>query len=133
MTKIDIVKYDGWCYDFYMDGNDASVWNTPRKNCSYCKMVLNKAYCYIIENLREAGLLPDDYKLICCYCKILLKVGLIGLKNSVNNFAYHQTTDELEINFNFGNKSKTEIITFTIHDFHKYYKDDCLDDGNENI
>ena len=37
--------------------------------CEVCeKEYLSPTYVYIIDCLREADLLPDDYKLICCEC-----------------------------------------------------------------
>ena len=37
--------------------------------CEVCNYEpLSPTYVYIIDCLREADLLPDDYKLICCEC-----------------------------------------------------------------
>ena len=37
--------------------------------CEQCNvMSLSTSYIYIIEKLKKAGLLPQDYKKICCNC-----------------------------------------------------------------
>lgn len=40
--------------------------------CEICKdYQLNRIYLFIINNLKEAGLLPSNYKKICCGCYII--------------------------------------------------------------
>lgn len=37
--------------------------------CDQCKIFyISPNYVYIIEKLKNAGLLPQDYKKLCCYC-----------------------------------------------------------------
>lgn len=38
--------------------------------CFWCNMILNGAYVYIIEKLKEEGLIPKDYIMMCCDCKL---------------------------------------------------------------
>jgi len=38
----------------------------PCEVCEEC--FLSPTYVYIIKSLRKADLLPEDYKLMCCYC-----------------------------------------------------------------
>ena len=36
--------------------------------CVRCGYYLDLGYCVIINNLRKAGLLPDDFAPLCCGC-----------------------------------------------------------------
>jgi len=43
--------------------------------CSFCGRDLNLGYVFIIHQLRVAGLLPDFYVSMCCFCNILACIG----------------------------------------------------------
>jgi len=43
--------------------------------CCFCGRDLDLAYTFIIHQLREAGLLPEDYISMCCFCNILACIG----------------------------------------------------------
>jgi len=120
MTKITIEKSDQWMYNFYVDENDREIWDSPEKFCDYCQMDLNNVYSYIINCLKEAKLLPEDYKLICCYCEVLKEFGLLGLEKGLNQLFYNEKNDVFIISFSFkDNDSNEEIVHFHIHDFSK--------------
>ncbi len=117
MTKITIHKADNWLFDFQIDRRDTEITSTPRESCEYCHCVtLDKVYVYIINCLREAGLLPEDYKLICCYCKVLIEFGLRDLQSHLNSIQYFASINVLRIKFNFFG---TESFTFDVYDFKK--------------
>ncbi len=40
-----------------------------------CGRDLETGYLFIIHQLREAGLLPDDYVPMCCFCNVLACIG----------------------------------------------------------
>jgi len=50
--------------------------STPWKDdrCD-CDRHLHSAYVYIIDCLKEAKLLPQSYKMMCCFCHLLACVG----------------------------------------------------------
>jgi len=51
---------------------DLRVFYRITELCEICRNYnLDKVYVYIIECLREANLLPEDYKKICCSCFII--------------------------------------------------------------
>lgn len=41
-----------------------------------CGRYLDYPYIYIIETLKEGGLLPKSYNMMCCFCHILACIGL---------------------------------------------------------
>jgi len=41
-----------------------------------CGRLLDAAYLYIIYKLKEAGLLYESYKIMCCFCHMLACIGL---------------------------------------------------------
>ena len=41
-----------------------------------CGRKLDSAYVYIIYKLKEAGILYESYKLMCCFCHMLACIGL---------------------------------------------------------
>ena len=43
------------------------------RTCELCKGLVYSHYSFIIEKLREAGLLPKDYKRLCCKCYNIVK------------------------------------------------------------
>ena len=126
MTIIHIGREDLWCYNFFTSKSDPDIWNAPQRNCSCCNVHLSVVYSYIIDNLKEAKLLPEDYKEICCYCHTLQKFGLIGLKDYLSAIIYSISTDILTISF-FTTSSivdgiKERIkkqVNFYVHDYSK--------------
>lgn len=36
--------------------------------CAVCKRTVDTQYAFIIDSLLEAGLLPKNFKTVCCYC-----------------------------------------------------------------
>lgn len=36
--------------------------------CERCKSSLNHSYVLLIRELKKAGLIPNDYPLLCCFC-----------------------------------------------------------------
>lgn len=49
------------------------------RDLSYCKCGrdLDIGYVYLIHRLDKTGLLPKDYKVMCCYCNLLACIGFI--------------------------------------------------------
>ncbi len=126
MTVIEIEKNDHWCYNFYLDKADPDIWKSAQKCCNYCGGEINKVYSYIINNLREANLLVEDYKLICCYCQVLQKFGLLELKEYLSMITYSEPKDILAISFLSTKKEilkdpgwLTGYVFFFIHDYSK--------------
>lgn len=39
--------------------------------CEICGSYLNKVYIYIINCLKDAGLLPENFMKLCCFCYII--------------------------------------------------------------
>jgi len=50
------------------DFDDESVCNVMCESCE--EESLSPTYVYIINCLKEANLLPKDYRLLCCFCYI---------------------------------------------------------------
>ena len=119
--EITIKEQDQWNFNFYCDDN--VIWNRPSQNCDYCCCALQKGYSFIIECLKEAGLLPDDYIPICCYCYVLQRTGLLHLRKDLVGFLYKTELDILRISFDFDsneNRWGPDVrIYFYIHDYSK--------------
>lgn len=72
---IDIVK-DGFIFDYHYEfGFKLQAEITEYKSHCQCNRYLTYAYLYIIHNLKEAGLLPESYKEMCCFCNMLACIG----------------------------------------------------------
>lgn len=95
MDRIKIILKDQWNYDFDTGDHELLLWEGP--NCFYCNTKLDGVYSYIIYQLDNAGLLPDDFKPACCYCYTLRKFGLINLKDHLVRFEYKEEEDILLI------------------------------------
>ncbi len=120
MNEIRIEKAGHWCYCFEVRPSAMFSYIVGgRGKCSYCNEELDSVYSYIIRNLRKAGLLPNDYKSICCYCQTLLKVGLISFANYSNRISYNIVIDVLTIEVNI----EQHTFYFRIHDASKVLKD----------
>jgi len=128
MGKIDIEVYDEWNFKFTGEKHGKSVNSIEYQVCGYCKFTpLDKTYLYIINSLKEAGLLNESYKPICCYCKVLNRFGLSDLRNELNNLSYYILDDILCIRFssyavgknNYNRSIKWENVDVRIHDWSK--------------
>lgn len=67
-------------------------------------MLLNGTYCYIINNLKKAGLLDKNYKEICCVCLILKRFGLLYLRDKLLSFNYEEENDCFGMGFHYNRK-----------------------------
>ena len=85
-----------WSYEFDTDDYEMLVQDTRR--CSYCEDVwFDTVYCYIIDCLKEAGLLHEDFEEICCCCLVLKRFGLMDLRRKLIGFTYIEKEDYLLI------------------------------------
>ena len=50
-------------------------WEFKDRICK-CGNYLSYPYIYIIDQLKEAGLLPESYNVMCCFCHMLACIGL---------------------------------------------------------
>lgn len=92
---------------------------TEIHKCYYCDSTyLDKIYYFIINSLKEAGLLNKDYKLICCYCNVLKEFGLLHIREYLQGFYYYEDIDALRIIFCF---DYMEIYSYDVmvHDYKK--------------
>jgi len=64
--KIFITKTDS--SSWYIFGAIGKTTITPHKRCSHCDYYVYLPYIYIIDKLKDAGLLPEDYPYLCCNC-----------------------------------------------------------------
>lgn len=97
MQKIRIYLENKWSFCFDLD--DQKTFPISRI-CPYCKKTpLNSAYCHIIDNLKDAGLLDENYKEICCLCLVLKRFGLEYLRHRLTGFLYSKDSDDLLIQF----------------------------------
>lgn len=65
IKKIFIMNTDsGW----HVFGADSKMDIKCFVSCTYCRRVLYPQYVYIIDKLKEAGLLSEDYPYLCCNC-----------------------------------------------------------------
>lgn len=106
MGEIEIKQNDYWNFEFKTPVYDSELlWdisNVGKHYCNYCRYVqLDKAYIYIINQLKEAGLLDKDYKLICCYCKLLKDFGLLHIRQKLTGLRYLNEEDIMLICFSF--------------------------------
>lgn len=115
MIEIEIKKNKFWQYYFKTSNVDNEIYNTKEEQCYYCNLYLNKIYFYILNCLREAGLLPKDYKPLCCYCKVLIEFDLLYLRQSLSMVHYITELDIFVLSFIFGAKE----LNVNIHDFKK--------------
>lgn len=128
MEEIDINVFNEW--NFHFDVRDRDFWEIEHKRCHYCKVYIDRAYSYIIECLKEANLLDENYEQVCCYCKVLKEYGLLDLYKDMSTFLYDKENDVLIIEFSFRERinsirlenSKSIIwhrLYFKIHDYSK--------------
>lgn len=100
---IDVEDYWNFKFDSAYCLNDA-INCTEVHKCHYCNCVaLDKIYIYIINCLKEAGLLNKDYKSICCYCDVLKEFGLLHIRKHLQGLYYYDDMDVLIVHFCFDN------------------------------
>ena len=110
MLKISL-EY-GWWFKFYSDREEVYAYSVKR--CPHCRaMFLDPVYCYIIDMLKEANLLDENFEEICCTCAVLRYFGLLDKVSELTEFQYDKEEDILFILF--GEK----ITQIRIHDFSK--------------
>jgi len=69
---IFIYKYEAMG-DISLFSFDSRTIREIYRTCELCKGLVYSNYSFIIEKLREAGLLPKDYKRLCCKCYNIVK------------------------------------------------------------
>ena len=124
MSTINIYLKNKWDYTF--SKNHDEYYKYSRK-CSYCNtMKLDGAYCYIINNLKEAGLLDKNYKEICCVCLVLKRFGLLYLHKKLIAFYLEEENDRFIMKFLYNRKPKSNELLWEraamfirIHDWSK--------------
>lgn len=128
--EIDIRLHNEWNFNFdILDQDlDQDFWDVERKQCCYCKVHVDKAYSYIIDCLKKANLLDENYKQICCYCKVLEIFGLLDLYKNMGTLIYDEEDDILILEFVFseltgGTANNKQVfyhvLYFNIHDYSK--------------
>lgn len=118
MEKISIYLSNNWNYDFHTDSKE--IKESEPKVCYYCGIYLDKTYSYIIDQLKKGNLLDKKYKLICCYCKVLEKFGLLDLRNKLDRIFYSEAYDILNLEFVLKRyMEKLGILYIRIHDYSK--------------
>ena len=124
MAGINIRQDDQWNFNF--DSPYTGYWLLPRHHCHYCGIGINRTYSYIIDSLKEAGYLDEDYKEICCYCKVLEKFGLLDFKKDLNGFCYKEDLDILLLDLCLPKIVGEEVewcnVDIAIHEFSKWSK-----------
>lgn len=124
MAGINIRQDDQWNFNF--ESPYTGYWILPRHHCHYCGIGVDRTYSYIIDSLKEAGYLDEDYKEICCYCKVLEKFGLLDFKKDLNGFCYKEDLDILLVDLCLSKTVNGEIewhnLDIAIHEFSKWNK-----------
>lgn len=113
MGELIIKEAYGWQYKISSSAVYEDIYSCKTRYCYYCGIGLNKIYSYIIDCLKEAELLIENYEQMCCYCNVLSKVGLIDLRNFLGRVNYIIETDLLVLIFNY----TAYTIEFRIHNF----------------
>jgi len=119
VEKINIDFKDFWRFEF-----NKIPWYKGIERCPYCSyMNLHRTYTYIIDSLKDAGLLYEGYKKICCYCAILKRLDMLDLSDNLNTIEYDYEDDILTISFTFFTKvngnTERQDIGINIHDWSK--------------
>ena len=52
---------------FIKENQLSFLWEKTKAYCD-CGTAFSYQYLFIIFKLKDAGLLPDDFKMKCCYC-----------------------------------------------------------------
>lgn len=121
VKRITITNYDCWNTNFHT--NDNEIHSISPQHCEYCGFAINRGYSFIIDNLKEAGLLVEDYKKICCYCYLLMDYGLMDIRKYLQGVHYNKVSDILHIDFSFEKDGAVithdDILCFAIHDYKK--------------
>jgi len=118
MEKIFIKVEDCWNFRFDTDYYHGDVINsTELHRCCYCDIVaLNEVYCFIINSLKDAGLLNKDYNPICCYCAVLKEFDLLHIRKYLEGFYYLKEEDVLIMHFSLDYHERCDI---RIYDYKK--------------
>ena len=127
MAGINIRQDDQWNFNF--DSPYTGYWLLPRHHCHYCGIGINRTYSYIIDSLKEAGYLDEDYKEICCYCKVLEKFGLLHVRDDLQRLFYIKEKDIMVVYFSFDNMYNSESKNYVvrtdydvrIHNYSKWF------------
>ncbi len=115
--KISVDIRDHWSIKFHCIGKQVPV---VFNKCGYCDVMVDDVYSFIIDSLKNAGLLSKDYKETCCYCFVLKKFGLMEFRKVLSSFHYHKAEDILEIHFYApGGFNPDNRFNVTIHDYSK--------------
>lgn len=67
---IDIKLFDNKHFTVFLFEKDKNVQTVSKEyTCGYCKFwYISENHVIIINQLKEAGLLPEDYPIMCCEC-----------------------------------------------------------------
>ena len=119
MGEIEIKRDSYWSFRFKTPDYDSKLlWdisNVGEHHCNYCKYIpLDNAYIYIIKSLKEAGLLDKNYRLICCYCKLLKEFGLLHIRKNLQGLRYLKEEDIMLIWFSLDNMYNSESKSYAI-------------------
>ncbi len=116
-----------WIFTFHFDFNLLEIVNkiTPRerRRCFYCPRLLELGYIFIIQSLKNSGLLDKEFKMVCCFCNIMDKLGLLHLSEQYNSWQYKEGMDILTLRFSirgvFNGYLQSEHVDFRIHEWEK--------------
>ena len=123
MEKIRIRIKNRWNYSFDTDNVEALIHSGRR--CPSCEETwLDPVYCHIVDSLKEAGLLHEDFKEMCCCCLVLKHFGMMDLRKKLLNFHYVREDDYLLADFCSRTKSSdikrlSYMFQIRIHDWSK--------------
>ena len=121
MNGLKIRSYDQWSFSFRAD--DYGGIPVGFQSCDYCRVTaLDRVYVYIINSLKEAGLLDENYKLICCFCAVLKEFGLLDIKDRLNRIIYDDILDTLIIRFMFRDSEIRDSESYVCFYVHGYLK-----------
>ncbi len=90
-----IIKNENEVYTFNYNENEEKGYSVIVENCGreclrceICNELVECGYCYIIRTLSKHNLLPQNHKIICCFCDVLQKYGLIDLRENLYKISY---------------------------------------------
>jgi len=118
MGTIYIDRSSYWNFHFKED--DEIKHYQSHHICGYCSATVDPTYCYIIDCLKEAGLIPQDYKYMCCYCRVLKEIGILEWRCNLNRFIYNPLDDVLTMLFS--KRNEDSVLYFKIHEFSKLFE-----------
>lgn len=114
--KIDL---DGIIYRFRSDcfGEYINFGYGDEFKCEHCEMALDISYCSIMNLLKEAKLLPEDFKHLCCTCYFFDRVGLLDIESEFDGWMYG-VEDSLVLDY--WMEDVGEMFSIRVHDYKKY-------------